>query len=55
MNKIESFTPAGGGTDNGFILAHVTVAHQMDKTIRERLYSGCNRSYVSVNIVCAAV
>ncbi len=63
--KVEMFSPAGGGTDDGyayaesyagsemtfssscsFILAHVTVAHQMDSRIRHALYNGNPKSYV---------
>ncbi len=38
--KLEAFFPTGGGTDNGSTLAHVTVAHQLDESLRERLYKG---------------
>ena len=37
--KIEEFSPAGGGTEDGRTLAHVTVAHAADKYILERLHN----------------
>ncbi|VEP17632.1 conserved hypothetical protein [Hyella patelloides LEGE 07179] len=46
--KLEAFFPAGGGTDNGATLAHVTVAHQMDEPLRRRLYEGNSQSIVLV-------
>ena len=46
--KLEAFFPAGGGTDNGATLAHVTVAHQMDEPLRRRLYEGNAESMVLV-------
>ena len=46
--KLEAFFPAGGGTDNGATLAHVTVAHQMDEPLRRRLYEGNPESMVLV-------
>ena len=46
--KLEAFFPAGGGTDNGATLAHVTVAHQMDEPLRRRLYDGNSQSMVLV-------
>ncbi|MEL7009176.1 MAG: hypothetical protein AAGM29_11305, partial [Cyanobacteria bacterium J06588_4] len=46
--KLEAFFPAGGGTDNGATLAHVTVAHQMDEPLRRRLYAGNPQSMVLV-------
>ena len=46
--KLEAFFPAGGGTDNGATLAHVTVAHQMDEPLRRRLYEGNAQSMVLV-------
>ena len=46
--KLEAFFPAGGGTDNGATLAHVTVAHQMDEPVRRRLYEGNPQSMVLV-------
>ena len=46
--KLEAFFPAGGGTDNGATLAHVTVAHQMDEPLRRRLYEGNSQSLVLV-------
>ena len=48
--KLESFSPTGGGTDDGATLAHVTVAHQLDEPIRKRLYSGNAQSFVVVAI-----
>jgi hypothetical protein len=32
--KLEAFFPAGGGTDNGATLAHVTVAHELDEQLK---------------------
>jgi hypothetical protein len=49
-NKVEAFSPTGGGTDDGSTLAHVTVAHQLDEPIRKALYEGNASSYVLVNI-----
>ncbi|EKX31297.1 hypothetical protein GUITHDRAFT_83219 [Guillardia theta CCMP2712] len=48
--KPEVFCPTGGGTDSGPTLAHVTVAHQIDKPIRNQIYNGNPHSYVLVNI-----
>ena len=48
--KLEAFSPTGGGTDNGMILAHVTVAHALDEPIKKRLYEGNPKSFVLVNI-----
>ncbi len=48
--KLEAFFPAGGGTDNGSTLAHVTVAHQLDESLRERLYNGNPQSMALVAI-----
>ncbi|KAI9131147.1 hypothetical protein [Acaryochloris sp. CCMEE 5410] len=48
--KLEAFFPAGGGTDNGATLAHVTVAHQIDESLRRRLYAGNPESMVLVAI-----
>lgn len=48
--KLEAFFPAGGGTDNGATLAHVTVAHQIDESLRRRLYAGNPQSMVLVAI-----
>lgn len=48
--KLEAFFPAGGGTDNGATLAHVTVAHQIDQQLRHKLYSGNAQSMVLVGI-----
>ncbi len=47
--KIERFFPAGGGTQDGKTLAHVTVDHAADKSIRERLYNGNPSSYILYN------
>jgi hypothetical protein len=48
--KLEAFFPAGGGTDNGATLAHVTVAHQLDPTLRQQLYAGNPQSMALVAI-----
>ncbi|BAZ45857.1 hypothetical protein NIES4102_28840 [Chondrocystis sp. NIES-4102] len=48
--KLEAFFPAGGGTDNGATLAHVTVAHQLDEPLRQRLYQGNPQSMVLVAV-----
>ena len=48
--KTESFSPTGGGTDDGATLAHVTVAHQLDAPIRARIYAGHAQSFVLVAI-----
>jgi hypothetical protein len=48
--KLEAFFPAGGGTDNGATLAHVTVAHQLDQQLRQQLYAGNPQSMVLVAI-----
>ncbi len=48
--KLEAFFPAGGGTDDGATLAHVTVAHQMDQPLRRRLYAGNPQSMVLVAV-----
>ncbi len=48
--KLEAFSPAGGGTDDGATLAHVTVAHQLDEPIRKKLYEGNAQSFVVVAI-----
>lgn len=47
--KSEQFSPAGGGTDNGRTLAHVTVAHATDPDIKRRLYEGNAHSFVLCN------
>ena len=44
--KLEAFFPAGGGTNNGATLAHVTVSHQMDDKLRRKLYLGNPKSLV---------
>ncbi len=44
--KPEAFYPTGGGTDNGPTLAHVTWAHVLDDTLRQRLYDGNKQSFV---------
>ena len=44
--KIESFSPTGGGTDDGATLAHVTVAHQLDEPLRQRMYAGHDQTFV---------
>jgi hypothetical protein len=38
--KLEAFFPAGGGTDNGATLAHVTVAHELDEQLKKLVYAG---------------
>lgn len=48
--KLEAFSPTGGGTDDGATLAHVTVAHQLDAPLRQRIYEGNAGSFVLVNI-----
>ena len=48
--KLEAFFPAGGGTDNGSTLAHVTVAHQLDEPLRQQLYNGNAQSMALVAI-----
>lgn len=48
--KMEAFAPTGGGTDDGATLAHVTIAHQLDSTIRKRLYEGNAQSFVLVGV-----
>ena len=47
--KEEEFTPAGGGTDDGRTLAHVTVAHATDPRIKELLYEGNPQSFILYN------
>lgn len=48
--KLESFTPAGGGVDDGATLAHVTTAHQLDAVLRERFYRENAKSFLLVNV-----
>ncbi|EDX86265.1 hypothetical protein S7335_3968 [Synechococcus sp. PCC 7335] len=48
--KLEAFFPAGGGTDNGATLAHVTVAHELDEQLKHRLYAGNPQSISLVAI-----
>ena len=48
--KLEAFSPTGGGTDDGHTLAHVTVAHQLDETLRRSIYDGHAKSYILVAI-----
>ncbi|MDJ0688008.1 MAG: hypothetical protein QNJ41_05835 [Xenococcaceae cyanobacterium MO_188.B32] len=48
--KLEAFFPAGGGTDNGSTLAHVTVAHQLDEPLRQQIYNGNSQSMALVAI-----
>lgn len=48
--KVESFTIAGGGTDDGATLAHVTVSHQLDEPLKRQLYAGNPLSYVLVAV-----
>ncbi|KJR40112.1 hypothetical protein MCHI_004003 [Candidatus Magnetoovum chiemensis] len=47
--KFERFYPAGGGTDDSKTLAHVTIAHACDTTIRNKLHSGNPESYILYN------
>ena len=48
--KLEAFFPAGGGTDNGATLAHVTVAHELDEHLKEEIYAGNPKSISLVAI-----
>ena len=48
--KLEAFFPAGGGTDNGETLAHVTVAHELDEGLKRKLYAGNPQSISLVAI-----
>ena len=48
--KLEAFFPAGGGTDNGSTLAHVTVAHELDEHLKHQLYAGNPQSISLVAI-----
>ncbi|MEM8717557.1 MAG: hypothetical protein AAGE92_17590 [Cyanobacteria bacterium P01_G01_bin.4] len=48
--KLEAFFPAGGGTDNGATLAHVTVAHELDEDLKRRVYEGNPQSISLVAI-----
>lgn len=48
--KLEAFFPAGGGTDNGATLAHVTVAHELDEQLKQRIYAGNAQSISLVAI-----
>ncbi|MEO0801606.1 MAG: hypothetical protein AAFY57_04955 [Cyanobacteria bacterium J06642_2] len=48
--KLEAFFPAGGGTDNGATLAHVTVAHELDEQLKRRVYEGNPQSISLVAI-----
>lgn len=48
--KLEAFFPAGGGTDNGATLAHVTVAHELDESLKHRVYAGNSQSISLVAI-----
>ncbi|MBE9030376.1 hypothetical protein IQ266_11600 [filamentous cyanobacterium LEGE 11480] len=48
--KLEAFFPAGGGTDNGATLAHVTVAHELDEQLKTRVYAGNPQSISLVAI-----
>ena len=48
--KLEAFSPAGGGTDDGATLAHVTVSHQIDEPLRRAIYEGNAASYLLVNV-----
>lgn len=48
--KLEAFFPAGGGTDNGATLAHVTVAHELDEQLKREIYAGNPQSISLVAI-----
>ncbi len=48
--KLEAFFPAGGGTDNGATLAHLTVAHELDEHLKQRIYAGNPQSISLVAI-----
>ncbi|NJN30653.1 MAG: hypothetical protein HC824_09685 [Synechococcales cyanobacterium RM1_1_8] len=48
--KLEAFFPAGGGTDNGATLAHVTVAHELDEHLKQEIYAGNAQSISLVAI-----
>lgn len=48
--KLEAFFPAGGGTDDGATLAHVTVAHELDEQLKRRVYQGNPQSISLVAI-----
>jgi hypothetical protein len=48
--KLEAFFPAGGGTDNGATLAHVTVAHELDEKLKMKVYAGNPQSISLVAI-----
>ncbi|QCS49760.1 hypothetical protein FEK30_10075 [Picosynechococcus sp. PCC 11901] len=48
--KLEAFFPAGGGTDDGETLAHVTVAHELDESLKRRVYAGNPQSISLVAI-----
>ena len=48
--KLEAFFPAGGGTDDGATLAHVTVAHELDEQLKKRIYEGNPESISLVGI-----
>ena len=48
--KLEAFFPAGGGTDNGATLAHVTVAHELDEQLKRQIYAGNPQSISLVAI-----
>lgn len=45
LQKVEEFLPAGGGTENGATLAHITRAHHMDDGLRDLLYKGNPHSF----------
>jgi len=47
--KIEHFSPAGGGAEDGPTLAHVTHAHMIDAHIKKSLYEGNSKSYLLLN------
>jgi hypothetical protein len=47
--QVERFKPAGGGTDDGSTLAHVTISHAADFPIIERLVNGNPESFLLYN------
>jgi len=47
--KPERFNPTGGGTDDGATLAAVTIHHQIDNTLRTKLYEGNPKNFILVN------
>lgn len=45
--KVEDFAPPGGGTDHGATLASVTVGHQLDRELKDLLYTN-NQSFALI-------